>query len=256
MGVGYDRSLSGYEDQVGSSAPNWSPSRGGRGGGEVVTSSSRLQRTKQAGLSLTRALRSRRGSQIRREEDVMRENFFTEEDMHELMHSTFFLKVCDESSWLFVEDEMHQPDLGWLLQLWGGYKVTVRFQGEVAEEDAHRMLFQCEPGTGEDYVRLRSRATNTFLYFLGVRPPLTLVAWDRDVMGGDWEDLKLVWLGKKSSGGEAAGDEKGRVAIRSRMKGFWCWNGTRFTHSRSRESATVFMIQRMSGAGRREKRGT
>lgn len=37
------------------------------------------------------------------------------------------------------------------------------------------MLFQCEKGRHKGCVRIRSRATNTFLYFLGIKQPLTWV---------------------------------------------------------------------------------
>ncbi|CAN0384628.1 unnamed protein product, partial [Discosporangium mesarthrocarpum] len=108
------------------------------------------------------------------------------------------------------------------------------------------MLFQCEPGSREGFVRFRSRATNTFLFFLGIRPPLTWVAWDRDVMGGDWEDVKLVWLAMGGVEGGEAEEDRARVAFRSRTKGFVSWNGLRFTHTRNKESATVFLLQRMA----------
>lgn len=81
--------------------------------------------------------------------------------------------MCDDASWLSVEERPFHPEVGWLLPLWGGYKVVPRFQGEVKQHEAHRMLFQCESGQHKDHVRIRSRATNTFLYFLGVKHPLT-----------------------------------------------------------------------------------
>lgn len=37
------------------------------------------------------------------------------------------------------------------------------------------MLFQCENGRHKSHVRIRSRATNTFLFFLGIKHPLTWV---------------------------------------------------------------------------------
>lgn len=58
-------------------------------------------------------------------------NFFTEDDLDELLHSTFFIKMCDDASWLYVEDHPYTPELNWLLTLWGGYKIAPRFQGEV-----------------------------------------------------------------------------------------------------------------------------
>lgn len=51
--------------------------------------------------------------------------------MDELLHSTFFIKIMDVDCWLFVEDRPHQPELGWLLSLWGGYRVAPRYEGEV-----------------------------------------------------------------------------------------------------------------------------
>lgn len=57
--------------------------------------------------------------------------FFTEDDLDELLHGTFFIKMCDDASWLYVEDTPYQPELNWLLTLWGGYKIAPRFQGEV-----------------------------------------------------------------------------------------------------------------------------
>lgn len=60
-------------------------------------------------------------------------NFFTEKDLDELLHSTFFIKMCDDASWLYVEDHPFQPELNWLLSLWGGYKIAPRFQGEVRQ---------------------------------------------------------------------------------------------------------------------------
>lgn len=51
--------------------------------------------------------------------------------MNELLHSTFFIKVMDDASWLYVEDQPYHPELSWLLLLWGGYKIAPRFQGEV-----------------------------------------------------------------------------------------------------------------------------
>ena len=58
-------------------------------------------------------------------------NFLTEADMDELLHSTFFIKMCDDASWLYVEDRPHEPEMNWLLSFWGGYKIVPRFQGEV-----------------------------------------------------------------------------------------------------------------------------
>eukprot|EP00752_Nemacystus_decipiens_P007614 g6804.t2 len=177
-------------------------------------------------------------------------NFFTEADLDELLHSNFFIKMCDDASWLYVEDHPYVPELNWLLTLWGGYKIAPRFQGEVKQNEAHRMLFQCESGRHRGNIRIRSRATNTFLFFLGVKQPLTWVAWDRDVVGGDWEDLKLEWVGKpRGPDGVLVGDERGRVVIRSRrINGYVSWNGSRFTHVPGREGATVFMLQRMASS--------
>lgn len=75
-------------------------------------------------------------------------------------------------------------------------------------------------------------------------------AWDRDVVGGDWEDLKLEWVGKpQGPDGVLVGDERGRVVIRSRrINGYVSWNGSRFTHVPGREGATVFMLQRMASS--------
>lgn len=39
--------------------------------------------------------------------------------------------MCDDASWLYVEDHPYVPELNWLLTLWGGYKIAPRFQGEV-----------------------------------------------------------------------------------------------------------------------------
>ena len=46
---------------------------------------------------------------------------------------------------------------------------------QVTQHEAHRMLFQCENGRHKGHVRIRSRATNTFLFFLGIKHPLTWV---------------------------------------------------------------------------------
>ncbi|CAM9155204.1 unnamed protein product [Ectocarpus fasciculatus] len=203
-------------------------------------------------LGSTRRRTSRQGGAARGEggegSDQQKMNFFTEKDLDELLHSTFFIKMCDDASWLYVEDHPFQPELNWLLSLWGGFKITPRFQGEVKQNEAHRMLFQAENGRHRGHVRIRSRATNTFLFFLGIKQPLTWVAWDRDVVGGEWEDLKLEWVGKpQGPDGVLVGDERGRVVIRSRpMRGYVSWNGSRFTHVPGREGATVFMLQRMA----------
>lgn len=68
------------------------------------------------------------------------------------------------------------------------------------------------------------------------------------MVGGEWEDLKLEWVGKpQGPDGVLVGDERGRVVIRSRpMRGYVSWNGSRFTHVPGREGATVFMLQRMA----------
>ena len=58
-------------------------------------------------------------------------NFFTEDDFDELLHSTFFIKMCDDASWLYVEEQPHHPQLSWLLSFWGGFKIAPRFPGEV-----------------------------------------------------------------------------------------------------------------------------
>ena len=58
-------------------------------------------------------------------------NFFTEADLDEMLHSTFFIKMCDDASWLYVEESHHEPEMNWLLAFWGGYTITPRFQGEV-----------------------------------------------------------------------------------------------------------------------------
>lgn len=62
-------------------------------------------------------------------------NFFTSDDIDELLHSTFFIKMCDDASWLFVEEHPYQPELNWLLSLWGGYKIAPRFPGEVWQQE-------------------------------------------------------------------------------------------------------------------------
>ncbi|CAM9774062.1 unnamed protein product [Ectocarpus sp. 6 AP-2014] len=225
---------------------------GGSGGGR---SSSRRWRSidkLSRALGSTRRRTSRQGGAARvgggEGSEQQKMNFFTEKDLDELLHSTFFIKMCDDASWLYVEDHPFQPELNWLLSLWGGYKIAPRFQGEVKQNEAHRMLFQAENGRHRGHVRIRSRATNTFLFFLGIKQPLTWVAWDRDVVGGEWEDLKLEWVGKpQGPDGVLVGDERGRVVIRSRpMKGYVSWNGSRFTHVPGREGATVFMLQRMA----------
>lgn len=46
---------------------------------------------------------------------------------------------------------------------------------QVKQNEAHRMLFQAESGRHRGHVRIRSRATNTFLFFLGIKQPLTWV---------------------------------------------------------------------------------
>ncbi len=68
------------------------------------------------------------------------------------------------------------------------------------------------------------------------------------MVGGDWEDLRLEWVGKpQGPDGLLVGDERGRVVIRSRrINGYVSWNGSRFTHVPGREGATVFMLQRMA----------
>lgn len=78
------------------------------------------------------------------------------------------------------------------------------------------------------------------------------VAWDRDVVGGAWEDLKLEWVGTPSGpDGMLMGDERGRVVIRSRpMNAYVSWNGSRFTHVSAREGAAVFMLQRTAPSPR------
>lgn len=46
---------------------------------------------------------------------------------------------------------------------------------QVKQNEAHRMLFQAENGRHRGHIRIRSRATNTFLFFLGIKQPLTWV---------------------------------------------------------------------------------
>ena len=58
-------------------------------------------------------------------------NFLTEADRDELLHSNFIIKMCDDASWLYVEESHHEPEMNWLLSFWGGYKIVPRFQGEV-----------------------------------------------------------------------------------------------------------------------------
>ena len=41
------------------------------------------------------------------------------------------------------------------------------------------MLFQCEKGKHTDHVRIRSKATNTLLFFRGIKQPLTWVVRKR-----------------------------------------------------------------------------
>lgn len=53
------------------------------------------------------------------------------------------------------------------------YRMAHDLYGQVKQNEAHRMLFQCESGRHKDHVRIRSRATNTFLFFLGIKQPLT-----------------------------------------------------------------------------------
>lgn len=74
--------------------------------------------------------------------------------------------------------------------------------------------------------------------------------------GGDWEDLKLEWVGKTTgTEGVLAGDERGRVVLRSRpLNAYVSWNGTRFTHVPNREGATVFMFQRVGTPPKQEQR--
>ena len=66
--------------------------------------------------------------------------------------------------------------------------------------------------------------------------------------GGEWEDLKLEWVGSPPDGeGPLLGDERGRVIIHSRpLKAYVSWNGSRFTHVSNKEGATVFMFQRVA----------
>ena len=56
-----------------------------------------------------------------------------------------------------------------------GAPPAVRPPPQVKQNEAHRMLFQCESGRHRGNIRIRSRATNTFLFFLGVKQPLTWV---------------------------------------------------------------------------------
>ena len=79
-------------------------------------------------------------------------------------------------------------------------------------------------------------------------PTKSRKAWDRDVAGGEWEDLKLEWVGSPSGlDGSLHGDERGRVIILSRpLNAYVSWNGSRFTHVSNREGATVFMFQRVA----------
>jgi hypothetical protein len=58
------------------------------------------------------------------------------------------------------------------------------------------------------------------------------------VMGGDWEDFKIVWLTRP--------EEAGRALLKSRMaKGYLQWTGQRFIHVTARDSANRFMFQRL-----------
>lgn len=169
-----------------------------------------------------------------------RARFYTEDTAHELMDGHFFIKMVDDDSWLFVDDELYQPQegagVGWALNLfYRGYKVVVRYAADVGKHDAHRMLFSCEPGKATGHVRLRARASSTLLFMLGVKRPMTLVAWDREVLGGDLEDFKLVWLSHL--------DGEGRVLLRSRMAdGYLQWTGQKFVHAAARDSATRFLL--------------
>ncbi|CAM9238970.1 unnamed protein product [Ascophyllum nodosum] len=198
--------------------------------------------------ALTSSTRLRGQKQGKKGRQPRMTNFFTEADLDEMLHSTFFIKMCDDASWLYVEESHHEPEMNWLLAFWGGYTITPRFQGEMKQNEVHRMLFKCEKGKHTDHVRIRSKATNTFVFFLGIKQPLTWVAWDRDVAGGEWEDLKLEWVGSPSGlDGSLHGDERGRVIILSRpLNAYVSWNGSRFTHVSNREGATVFMFQRVA----------
>ena len=66
--------------------------------------------------------------------------------------------------------------------------------------------------------------------------------------GGEWEDLKLEWVGSPPGlDGSLHGDERGRVIIHSRhLNAYVSWNGSHFTHVPNREGATVFMFQRVA----------
>jgi hypothetical protein len=166
-------------------------------------------------------------------------HFVTEDDAHILFESPFFIKMVDDDSWLWVEDEHHIPQeiagFGWAVGLFQrGYRIGVRYPGEVRRHEAHRMLFQCEPGRHPGHVHIRSRGTNTILFMLWRSG--TLVAWDREVMGGDWEDFEILWL--------QHAEEVGRCIVRYRPnKGFLQWTGTRFIHTKNRDSATRLMFQ-------------
>ncbi|KAG5190909.1 hypothetical protein JKP88DRAFT_266699 [Tribonema minus] len=164
---------------------------------------------------------------------------FTRATAHELMDSLFFMRVVDDDSWVYVEHDLYQPQegagLGWAMNLFHrGYKVGVRYAGDVDPHDANRMLFQCEPGRASGHVWLRSRGTNTLLFMLGLRKPRTLVAWDREVPGGDWEDMRIEWCP----------EHNGHVVIScKRAGGYLQWTGDRFGHVDERDCASRFMLQ-------------
>ncbi|KAG5178024.1 hypothetical protein JKP88DRAFT_264847 [Tribonema minus] len=190
--------------------------------------------------SLSHALRRRRRQKSRAE--ALRPRHFTAETAHELLDSMFFIKLVDEEgAWMFVEDDLHESreggGLGWAMSLFHrGYRVGARYAGDVGPHDAHRLVFQCEPGRAAGHVRIRSRGSNTYLFMLGLRRPLTLVAWDREVAGGDWEDMRIVWLPRA--------EDEGRVLIRCKTAGGYLqWTGTKFVHTPVKDSASRFMLQ-------------
>lgn len=76
------------------------------------------------------------------------------------MHSTFFIKMVDDASWLYVEEQRHRPEMHWLLSLWGGYKISPRFQGEVrlASAGANGPGFEENPGGLAFVSRLREES--------------------------------------------------------------------------------------------------
>jgi len=166
---------------------------------------------------------------------------FTQKTEHKLLSNSFFIRLANDESWMIVEDRKFKikdgAGMGWLQSLvFKGYNIGTRYSGDISPTDAHRMLFRCELGRGSDYIRLRSCCTNTFLFMIGMQRP-ALVAWMRDVYGGDNEDFQIEWL--------EGGDGEGKQVILKPRKhgGYLFWGGRSFGLTSNQEMATKFILQ-------------